>query len=168
MWHPCKEIRMPRTHKMPGKKQLLETRLWIVIIECIYILSLAGSVHLQICQLLGRPVVLTLAAHWNHLRSSKDCLRLTQASKVWKLILSGSVVQLWLWTPALDCAFLEGQDFYLCTPQSAMPENNCWLKLGTQCWKSLQRAAMAEWKVHGLWRQKNLSLPLNFAYLEAV
>lgn len=85
-----------------------------------------------------------------------------RTSRVWKLVLSESVEQLWLWTPALDCEFLEGQDFYLWTPWSAMPENNCWLKLGTQCWKSLQRAAMAEWKVHGLWCQKkNLSLPLN-------
>ena len=130
MWHPCKETHMPRTHKMPGKKQLLETRLWIVIIEYIYILSLAGSVHLRICQLLGRPVVLTLVAHWNHLRSFKDCLRLTQASKVWKLVLSESVAQLWLWTPALDCAFLEGARFLSLYPLECHARKQLLIEIG--------------------------------------
>lgn len=95
--------------------------------------------RLQMCQLPGRPVGLTLAAPWNLLRSFKDHLRLAQASRVFKLAQGESSEQLGLRTPALDREFLEGQNFYLCTPpechsreQLLIETGNTWLKVLTE------------------------------------
>lgn len=171
MWHPCKETHMPTTHKMPGRSNYWKQGWWIVIIECIYIyiLPLAGSVCIYEYDSF---LIDQLFLPWLHIRIIWGFLKI-----VWGWP-RPQKFENWFWvnllhscgcgTPALDRAFLEGQDVCLCTP--GVPcQNNCWLKLGTQCWKSPQRAAISEWKVHGLWRQKkSVFLPLNFAYLVAV
>lgn len=169
MWHPCKETHMPTTHKMPGKKQLLETRLWIVIIECIYIYIYSLWQDLCIYEYASFLIDQSFLP-WLHIRIIWGFLKI-----VWGWP-RPQKFENWFWVNLLhSCEPLlwtvhswRGKMFIFAPPGVPCRRTIVDWNWGHSAESPYREQLFQSGKYMGFDVKKNLSLPLNFAYLVAV